>query len=324
AALSTAAGEVADRLRDYLAAHPSRAGLTEAQLLAQAEAAGKAELVPPPYTPIYPDNTIRVEPVDVSDLVELLGSTEAVTCRHTLLAAGVPTVSTSVAWLAQRGDSAAARVELTVTALTAHATTYPLGFGPGQQSYVSHLEDFLLYSDQDGRLRRGFETHWARHGEAVTALVSRIVKGNNPSPVAAAWRNWSADVWSTTDQVYQRGGLPTAPGESYTRRARQVGDPATARRWDPELRTEYSEFHRMFNQIDYSRIGRQREFTVYRFTTNVLYLLLSLCDVQPIERYLAAYLVGRAAERVTGLTWQQRIERYLAAQAAETERVSLT
>ena len=44
-----------------------------------------------------------------------------------------------------------------------------------------------------------------------------------------------------------------------------------------------------------------------RYGTHVLYQLLAVCDVTPMERYLAASLVTRAAQRVIGEQWADQL-----------------
>ncbi|MFY1633386.1 hypothetical protein ACN27F_08920 [Solwaraspora sp. WMMB335] len=317
--LAGVAGTVADRLRRYLTTHPSTEQIGTAELLAQAEQAGRAELVPPPYEPIHPDNTVRIEPVDDTALAVLLESAAAVECRARLLQLGLPAVAASAERLAAAGDSASARVRLCLTAMSLHASRYPLGLGAGHQSFLSHLEEFLVFNDPTGQVRGAFDDHWRRRADPVTELVARLADGAADA-AELAWQEWTATAWATAEAAYRRGELPAVPGFTYLSRAEQVGDPEIVHRWHPD-RTEYSDYHQLLGQIDFSRVPYEREFVTYRFATNVLYLLLGLLDVRPLERYLAAYLLSRAAERITGVTWQERINGYLDRLAATAEEV---
>ncbi|WJK40065.1 lantibiotic dehydratase C-terminal domain-containing protein [Solwaraspora sp. WMMA2056] len=332
AELAVVATAVAGRLRRHLAEQPSTARTSVAELLAQAEQAGRIELVPPPYAPIHPDNTVRVEPVDDRALATLFGSTEAVECRAALLRLGVPAVSAAADRLAAAGDSAAARVRTCLTAMALHASRYPLGLGNGHQSFLSHLEEFLVLNDPDGRVRAAFDAQWRRCADSATALVARLAaptdaagpgaeSGPGLDPTERGWEQWTVSAAEVTGAAYQRGELPRVPAFSYLDRAEQIGDPDTVRRWHPD-RTEYSDYHQLLRQIDFDRVPYEREFVTYRFATNVLYLLLGLLDVRPTERYLAAYLLSRAAERITGITWQERINGYLTRLAATAPEVT--
>ncbi|WP_027344871.1 lantibiotic dehydratase C-terminal domain-containing protein [Hamadaea tsunoensis] len=320
-AVELAALQVAAALREHVSVRPSKDVTLASELLRRATLAGKAELVPPPYTPIWADNTIAiVEPR--TDLVGLLGSTEAVDLRSRLLALGVPAIGASVARLGERGDGSSGRVWLALTAMAAHAGAYPLGLGAGHQSFLSHLEDFLLFADPDGTLRATYTRQWERHAGRVTDLVARMADGRDQTPVETGWLAWSREAWEITAPAFDRGELPSAPGEAYTDRARRVGDDRTLRQWDPDQRTEYSEYHKELRKIDFQKAPYEREFVVYRFNTNMLYLLLGVCDLEPAERYLAAFLVSRAAEQITGLTWRERLAGYLAAQRTDAGQVA--
>ncbi|MEV4412742.1 lantibiotic dehydratase C-terminal domain-containing protein [Catellatospora sp. NPDC049609] len=323
-AVRAAAAAVSGRLRAYLRGHGSRIVTSDAELLHRAAIAGRVELIPPPYTPIWPDNTVAVVTPQPQALERLLGGPAAVQCRTELMRLGVPAVSASLSHLGRRGDAAGARVWLILVAMAAHAGRYPLGLGAGHQSFLSHLEEFLLFHDPEGLLRQSYARHWERHAEAVTDLVARVADGHAESPVEAAWLAWTQAARATAEPAYERGDLPPVPGDAYTDRARQVGDEHTLRQWDPDRRTEYSEFHAQLRQVDFEKVPYARQFVVYRFATNVLYQLLGVCDVEPAERYLAAYLVSQAAERITGVTWRERLDRYLAAQRAQAQPAALS
>lgn len=317
--VADAAALIAGRLRAHLVTHGSRAVTSDAELLHRAAIAGRVELIPPPYTPIWPDNTVSIVRPQTDALQALLGGPAAVECRAELLRLGVPAVSASLAHLGQRGDVAGARVWVLLVSMAAHAGRYPLGLGAGHQSFLSHLEDFLLFHDPDGTLRQTYARHWDRHADAVTDLVTRVADGRAQSPVEASWLDWTQAARAAAEPAFDRGELPLVPGAAYTDRARQVGDERTLRQWDPTQRTEFSAYHEQLRKVDFEKVPFAREFVVYRFATNILYQLLGVCDVEPAERYLAAYLVSQAAERITGITWRERLDRYLSAQRTGQE-----
>lgn len=176
ARVAVTAEAMAGRVRAWLHAHPSQSDLTEAQLLERAAEAGRAELVAPPYGPVLPDNTVRIEPVDRSSVRGLLGA-DGTALREDLLRSGLDALRAGAGFLGRHGDTDRARLRLAVTALAAHACAHPGGLTGGHWSYVSHLEDFLLHDDPDGRLRATFERHGERAGDTVTALVGRIAEG---------------------------------------------------------------------------------------------------------------------------------------------------
>ncbi|MEJ2853221.1 MULTISPECIES: hypothetical protein [unclassified Saccharothrix] len=296
-----AAESVADGLRSYLSTHPSTVDIPDAELLAQARHNGVAELIRPPYEPIHPDNTVVVEPTDLTDIRGLLGSDVLVGLRTRCLRLGMPAVRDAVA-----GDgTSASRVHLALTAMAAHASRYPAGLANGYHSFLSHLEDFLLHSDPRGVLRARFDQVWERNADEATQTVRDVAEGRTATP----WTTWTLDTRGLIEEVFDRGELPTERPTLHGERAVELGAENAIRRWHPDHRDYQSEYHRQLQAVDLDHPLYQRPVTVYRFGTNMLYQLLAVCDVTPVERYLAANLVARAAQRITGVGWSEHIAR---------------
>ncbi|MEU6795742.1 hypothetical protein ABZ907_28970 [Nonomuraea wenchangensis] len=299
-----AAEEAADACRRHLAAFPSTAVVDPAELVRQAELAGRAELVPGPYAPLHPDNSVLVRPADLAPLVDLLGSRAAVLERCELLALGLGAVERSLELAGDPGS----RVTLALVAITAHAAGYPTGLGAGYQSFLSHVADHLAYEDPDGSLEAAFERQWAERGAGVTELVRTVAEGGvlpgRLEGVAAAWRAWSRDASAHADAALDTAALVGGRNGHAAVAARFGGD--TEIRWD-FTRRHYSEYHQLLNRSGFEKVALSRPFGLYRFGTNVLYRLLALCDLRPVERYLAAYLFSEAVERITGRTWRERL-----------------
>ncbi|MGF1430288.1 lantibiotic dehydratase C-terminal domain-containing protein [Kitasatospora sp. LaBMicrA B282] len=293
-------------VRGWLRSHPSQSDRSTAELLAEAAAAGRAELIAPPYGPVVPDNTARIESVDRSGLRALLGP-DGAALRDDLLRLGLPALRAGADFLAAAGDTSAARVQLLVGVLTAHAAAHPGALVGGHYSYVSHLEDFLLHDDPDGRLRQSFERRWTDSRAAVTALVERVAAGRL-QPAEQPWAYWSTSAWELTQRRLAAGADLAGRPAAYAERAAATGDQAALHRWTPELRSRFSEFHRMMRRAD-PRGGMfaDPEYLVYRTCTNGLYRLLAGCGVRPVERYLAAYLVVQAVPELTGHRWRERL-----------------
>ncbi|MFJ6793466.1 lantibiotic dehydratase C-terminal domain-containing protein [Streptomyces sp. NPDC091268] len=307
ARVDAAAADAAAAIRGWLREHPSHADLTEAELLERAAEAGRAELIAPPYGPIEADNTVRIEPVDRSSVRGLLGD-DGADLRDDLLRAGLDALRAGAGFLGEHGDRPQARLQLAVAALAAHAAAHPGGLAGGHFSYVSHLEDFLLHDDPDGRLRARFAQHWEEAAGPVTRLVGRIA-GGGAQGWERAWAQYSAGAWTLTQGRYDAGAdLHGAPLE-YRVRAAATGDAAAAERWNQDVRTRYSEFHRLLRRSDPDGTMWSRpDYLVYRSCTNALYRLLAICDVRPLERYLAAHLVVRAVPVLTGCDWRAEID----------------
>lgn len=306
ARVEAAAEAAARRVRAWLRAHPSHTDLTESELLRLAAEAGRAELVPPPYGPIAPDNTVRVEAVDRTPMRVLLGD-DGAALREDLLRAGLGALRAGAAFLGEGGDGSGARLRLAVTGLAAHAAAHPGGLAGAHYSYVSHLEDFFVHDDPDGRVRARFEQHAERAGEAVTALVGRLAEGGAQG-WEREWADFSAGAWRLARSRHDTGADLHGDPRAYRDRAAATGDTAAQERWNHDVRTRYSEFHRLLSRSDpRGTMWHRPDYLIHRACTNALYRLFALCDVRPLERYLAAHLVVRAVPALTGCDWRAEV-----------------
>lgn len=290
---------VAARLRAHLARHPSTVDMDRGVLLAQAKQNGIAELVPPPYEPIHPDNTVVVEPTDLTALRQLLASDALVELRSRCLRLGVPAITDAVAV----DGTSQSRVRLAMVAMTAHASRFPAGLVNGYHSFLSHLEGFLLHSDPDGVLRARFDGVWERNADQVVETVRGVADGT----VATPWVTWTDGTRALIGEAFDRGELPTEYSTQLGERALEMGEEEAIRRWHRDFTDRISDYHVELREVDFDHPDYQRPVTVYRFGTNMLYQLLAVCDVTPVERYLAASLVVRAVQRITGIGWSEHV-----------------
>lgn len=314
-----AAEEIRHRLTEWISSHPSTVDLDESTFLAESEQLGRAELIPGPYGPLRPDNSVAIERRELTSLTALLGSAEAVECRAELLRDALDLIAVSAQWLVSKGNNSATRSELALIALASHAAAFPVdGINGGYQSFLSHLEDFLTHHDPQGLLRHRFAEIWSRNRESVTAAV-RTLDSNR---LAAEWRSWSIRSLRTAGAAYDRGELPALPGPEYAARATALGGDDLAQRWDPSARSQYSEFHTSQRRLDFARLPYEREFVTYRFCTNILYQLLLLLDVTVAERLQACSLLSNSVEEISGITWQERLDSYVGWQDARDRAAS--
>jgi hypothetical protein len=290
---------VASRIRSYLATCPSTVDIDPAVLLAQAKQNGIAELVPPPYEPIHPDNTVVVEPTNLTTLRQLLVSDALVDLRTRCLRLGVPAIADAVA----EDGTSQSRVRLAMIAMTAHASRFPAGLVNGYHSFLSHLEGFLLHSDPDGVLRARFDVVWQRNADQVVETVRGVAEG----AVATPWVTWTDGTRAVVEEAFDRGDLPTEYSAHLGERALEMGEDEAIRRWHRDSTDRISDYHVKLREVDFDHPDYQRPVTVYRFGTNMLYQLLAVCDVTPVERYLAASLVVRAVQRITGIGWSEHV-----------------
>jgi hypothetical protein len=300
-----AAANAAFVLREYVEACPSTIDILDAELLAQASTAAVAELLKPPFEPLHANNSVRIEPTDTRRIHELLGSETLVDLRTTGLRLGTPAIEAS---LTEFEDSGAGRLRLAITAMAVHAGRYPPGLHHGYHSFLSHVEDFLLATDRDGRIRASFEKVWEDNTESVTEIVQRVAGGHPTTGAEAAWQAWTIGTRLAAEAVFDAGDLPTGPNPRYGERAYELGDPGAIRRYNFAERTEFSAYHTKLWDVDLEHPLIRRPLAVYRFGTNVLYQLLAICDVTPMERYLAASLVAAATQRLTGVRWEEHLD----------------
>ncbi|SDF79503.1 Lantibiotic biosynthesis dehydratase C-term [Lentzea fradiae] len=286
---------LATLLRSYVTAHPSTVELSEDEQLSHARAAAVAELLLPPFTPLYPNNSVRIEPTSVDRLRELLPDAE-IRLRFEGLRLGVPVLRESLA---------APRATVALTAMAVHASRYPGGLQYGYHSFLSHVEDFLLASDPTGAVRGKLDAVWDKHSETACALVAGVALGHPTSRLEAAWQTWTIAVRLAAEAEYDAGRLDEV-NPRHAERAHRIGDPDAVRRYDYGERSEFSDYHTALWNADLTDPAIRRNMTVYRLGTNVLYQLLAISDVTPMERYAAAHLVSRAAQQVCGTTWQDQ------------------
>jgi hypothetical protein len=302
-----AAELVAARLRAHLADDQSTVDIPEPELRAQAESAGVAELILPPYDPFYPNKSVRIEPSDAGRTLDVLPSAAVVALRDLGLRLGLPAVREFLAESDDAGDTSQARVRLTVSAMAVHASHYRNGLRYGYHSFLSHLEDFLLAVDHRGDVRARFDRIWAANAETVTSAVQRVADGRPTDCFEAAWQTWTTGLRDAAESAYDRGELTPDNNPAYGERAYLTGDLAAIRRYNPAERVEFSDYHHRMSVVDMADPRIERPITAYRFGTNVLYQLLKICDVTPMERYLAASMVANAVQRITGTTWSEQI-----------------
>ncbi|MEU3644803.1 hypothetical protein AB0E59_15590 [Lentzea sp. NPDC034063] len=292
----TAALLVATLLRSYLASSPSTVELSEAELLAHAESAAVAELLLPPFTPFHPNNSVRIEPTDDSRARAFLPPAH-VSLRAEGLRLGLP---------ALRHSLSVPRPTLALTAMAVQASRYPAGLQYGYHSFLSHVEDFLLASDPDGVVRSKLDSIWTANASAACALVEQVALGHPTTHLEAAWQTWTIALRLTAQERYDAGLLTSDPNPRHGERAYEVGDQDAIRRYNYGERTKFTDYHTAMWTVDLSDPAITRSMTVYRLSTNVLYQLLAICDVTPMERYAAAHLLANAAQEVLGTTWAEQ------------------
>lgn len=296
------AAAVESRASDYF--------LRESPYLALSAELGRAELVPPPYAPIWPDNSVRLLPEPL--VPGLIVHPDAADLRDRFCAASLPALESVIArTAADPGDRLVATTEM----LLAVAAAYPdRGLAHGYLSYKSHLEDYLQDNDAEGTIRSDFARRYARVGSAFEALARRSLDRldepalyTGPDP---ALRAWSAAVHQTMADAVPLAGRGEAIDpllhEGYVQRASDLNDNLRRKYLLGDDR-EYSDFHSAFRGVQFTDVDAGRNFAAYRFVVNHLYSQLLLTDLSPAERLFLCHAVSEAVESVTGSTWQDKL-----------------
>ncbi|MFS8097653.1 hypothetical protein LFM09_10990 [Lentzea alba] len=287
---------LATLLRSYLTTHPSTVELSADAQLAHARSAAVAELLLPPFTPLYPNNSVRIEPTSSPRLPAFLTPAQ-VELRAVGLRLGVP---------ALRASLSSSGVVLALTAMAVHASRFPPGLEYGYHSFLSHVEDFLLASDPSGEVRTSLDAVWAKNSDAACALASRVASGHPTDSLEAAWQTWTIAMRLAAEERYDAGLLDSGLNPRYGERAYEIGDPAAIQRYNYAERPRFSDYHTALWTVDVEQPAVRRPLTVYRFGTNVLYQLLAILDITPMERYAAAHLLAQAAQEVMGVRWSDQ------------------
>ena len=295
------------RIESYMEANPSRTAIEPVQYRMLSESLGRRELVPPPYEPLWPNNTVMVGEYDPRQAV--LGSETAVRFKEEMLARSRGPLARTLAAI---GLNPASRLACVLRLLTMAACTYPDGgLIRGQLSYRSHVEDYLFDHDRDGRIRRAFEGKSVAVAREVDRVVAEIVGDTTdagyagPDPILRAWwkvvdHGWKVGVPLTED------GLITDSPDNLAGVAAQF-DEWTREKWDPPADRQYSYFHRKLRRLRRTTVPRSvgnRSFAAYRWLVNLMYTCFPLLDVSPMERYCVSFIIAEAAERHFGVTWE--------------------
>ncbi|MFY7069505.1 lantibiotic dehydratase C-terminal domain-containing protein [Nocardiopsis changdeensis] len=298
-AVADAADLAEARARSFLERRPSAATLDPDRYEAFSERLGRLELVEPPYTPLEPDNSVlRLDgdPVDT-----FLRGPEAIALKGRVLTDGLGLVADRV-----DGTGVFAHV---FAGMGAIASQYPeWGLRSGYQAFLSHWKEYFHWSDPDGTAQaRLAESYRSQRGELV-ALLAPIHEGRAADPSAPGWLEWTRRWLPEAVELARRDHILPYPHQDRLTAASRFGDDVRVR-WSGSDERSYSDFHREFRKLDFTRLGDGYGFAAFRFLINCFFDLLPLMGVTPIQRYSIAYLFTEAAQEVVGETWEETVRR---------------
>ena len=271
---------------------------------------GAAELIPPPYEPIWPDNSVRA--LDTPLEPGLIENPNARDLRDAFNEAMLEPIEHIIAASERSGP---ARLQGAFTLMVLLAATYPdRGLVHGRLSYRSHLEDYLQDFDRDGSVRADFEARYRPVRPAFEALTASLIEDpTEPSGYAGTeevWQRWSEALrgfWERGLALAEARDIDPLLHEGYTDRAAQLND-HLRRKYAAGDDREYSEFHAAYRGLEFTDKVSGRWFATYRFLVNLLYAQLLVLDVSPAERLFLAYAACEATASVTGVDWRQIVK----------------
>lgn len=296
------------RIESYMYSHPSRAVVDPDGYLARSRSLGRLELVPPPYEPLWPDNTVVVGDYDSRHAP--LGGEAAVRFKEDMLALARAPLSVTLDAIHRRESS---RLEHVLRLLALTACTYPDGgLVRGQLSYRSHVEDFLFDHDDDGQLRRTFQSRSNAVAAVADGIIGELVNDVThdryvgSDQVLQAWWPIIRHGWQTGVELIAEGVIKNNSEQSGVAALFDTGA-----KWASPDDRPYGPFHtklRKLQKSPFSPSFASTSFPAYRWIVNMLYSCLPLLDVSPIERYCLAFIIAEAAERHYGVTWEMLLD----------------
>ncbi|MET9798243.1 hypothetical protein [Nocardiopsis alba] len=312
-AVAEAADRAERRLSAFVERHPSRRALDPAEYEGFSRSMGRLELVEGPYSPLTPDNSVLRLPGDPVDT--FLRGPEAIALKGRVLTDGLDRVADQVDG---RGGRSAVTANV-FSGMGAIATRYPeWGLKSGYQAFLSHWKEYFHWSDSEGRAQERLAASYRGQRENLVATLRGIHEGDGADPYAEAWGTW-VDRWLPEAVALARQGhiLPFPHPERQETAAR-LGDDVGVR-WSGSDERSYSDFHREFRKLDFTRLGDGHGFAAFRFVINCFFDLLPLMGVTPIQRYSVAYLFTEAAQEVVGESWEETVRRVVDHQSRDPE-----
>lgn len=306
---------VTERVTTFLAAHPSHEQIDAERYERTSHQLGRLELVEGPYLPLLPDNSVG--PGDDTVVDTFVRTDGAAAAKGRIMTAGMAAIDETIA--------STPVLDAVFAGMTAVATAYPRwGLVSGYQALLSHWKEYFFWADADGSLEARLSASYDAQRDTLVARLAAAhdggVAARAADPVLDVWAGWVETALPVAERLAQAGEVLPYPHPSRLTQAAKFGA-QTAVQWSGSDEREYSDFHREFRKLDFTRLGNGTDFAAYRFLVNCFFELLPVLGVAPIQRYAVAYLFTRAAQDVVGETWQETVARTVARQRAEAEIV---
>lgn len=268
-----------------------------AAYLGRAEQLARWENVEPPYLPLYPQGSVRIEPVVLPPgfPAALAQARDQITSRYLDLVLRTAAVEAS------------ARPGVLMQVLAALARTHPHGIGNGTLPYRSHVEGVSSATGRHADLRSTYAARFEIDHESFrVALLDPVT-----DPLITGWREAFLYAWGVAEGVVASGGVDEEG----------LADAAGRRPVTPMGPLARSEF---FAEMISTGLVQDPPYqhVAYRIILNTLYSTLSCFGISPLQRYYLCYGLAEATDRHLGEGPNARVRRIAATRAGRSAPTS--
>jgi hypothetical protein len=291
----------------YLQAHPSRHALDPVAYAQRSEMLGAWELVPGPYEPLQPDNSISVH--SYGQRAEVVSSEQALHLMESFWKDVIDIILDVME--ATRGD-VPARQLYSIRMMATIAELYPkYGIVRGHMSYLSHYEGYRNSFDKDGSLAAEFQTLDESAAPWVDETMRAVLDGTDDQgryrgddPILRKWSDRLAQLYDECFELATQGLLHSNT-DHYAELVNEIGNEHAEERWNRKEDRQLSDFHtKLLSMKTSDAFFNSPEFASYRMLVNCFYSYLPLLGFSPNMKHLFCYLVTKSVERVLNIEWQ--------------------
>ncbi len=273
-------------MRDYIERHPSSTVITDDDFahrirnLAALEGRRPQDLA----RGLMSNNTVLVDCEEpFSPLIKPGALQEAIRefrCRTTPLVMN---------WLALVREGAWQRQHVALQTMIALAWLADPHRLRSHASFASHASGLLRFMGSDGKLKQAFEDSYrGSEGEAMrsylVAAVDALREGKSPLPGMSDYLALLRETMTDLFAGLQTGRYEPPPLEQVDKSRRR------------EVTVVDAQIIQKLNQL----MGTSTILQTWRLVINLVYRILNQMGISALERYLACYLIARAAEDVYG------------------------
>ncbi len=269
----------------------------EAAYLAKAEQLARWENQEPPYLPLYPQGTVRIERVTLPGgfSAELAQARDQITSRYLDLVLRTAALDTA--------ERPAALMQI----MAALARTHPRGIGYGTLPYRSHVEGVASATGGHADVRSAYAARFEADSDSFRAALLDPITDS----LIAGWREAFLYAWGVAEAIVASGGVDDEG----------LADAAGRRPVTPMGPLARSEF---FAEMIATGLVQDPPYqhVAHRIILNTLYSTLTCFGISPLQRYYLCYGLAEATDRHLGEHPNARIRRIAATRAGSATPVT--